>query len=222
MVFGLDLIRFSLFVPQVLEAVGRKDLRIFARVLGSARRRTIPASGSATSGVRPVAVRFPPAAPRSPAQTSSRAHSPAISIPADGGGPALLCGPRTHSKFPPCLFAPQWPMHIPWISCDRRKTLLPLGNKARLQKVIGCRDAVDSRQAHLLHQAILKTPNSLSIRPLACGLWAAIHSIPSSCNARPTACAADLPAVVREAAAARPSKNAGFIGVMGQRTSIAP
>src|ERR1700676_688639 len=48
-------------------------------------------------------------------------------------------------------------MGIPRISRCHRKTLLPLGNKARLQKVIRSLDAVDSRQAHLLHQTILKS-----------------------------------------------------------------
>jgi hypothetical protein len=37
-----------------------------------------------------------------------------------------------------------------------RKTLLPLGKKARLQKVIGGLDASDSGQTHFFHRAVLQ------------------------------------------------------------------
>ncbi len=60
MVFGFDFVLgFLVFVPQVLEAVGRKDLWTAAPVLGR------PAGadsglGSAANGFRPTAVRSPP------------------------------------------------------------------------------------------------------------------------------------------------------------------
>ena len=78
-------------------------------------------------------------------------YPPAISVPAYRVVLSHFAGHPHTQDFFQVLFAPQSPMDIPWISRGHRKTLLPLGNKARLQIVIGCLDAVDSRQAHLLH-----------------------------------------------------------------------
>jgi len=84
-------------------------------------------------------------------------YSPAISVPADGVVLSHSAGHAHTQDFFQVLFAPQSSMGIACIPRCYRKTLLPLGNKAHLQKVIRSLDAVDSRQAHLLHQAILKS-----------------------------------------------------------------
>ncbi len=55
------------------------------------------------------------------------------------------------------LFPPQSSMGIACIPRCHGKTLLPLRKKARLQEMIRSQDAVDSRQAHLFHQTILKS-----------------------------------------------------------------
>src|SRR6267143_1407711 len=68
-----------------------------------------------------------------------------------------------------------------------------------------------------------RVSNSRSMRPLACGLCAAIHSIPSSFRARPNCDRASSPCSCSPIPARRLlRKNAVFIGVMGQRTSVAP
>ena len=84
-------------------------------------------------------------------------YSPAISVPAYG---VVLSHFAVHAHtqdFFQVLFLPQSSMGIARIPRCHRKTLLPLGKKTRLQKVIRCRHAVDSRQAHLLHQTILQS-----------------------------------------------------------------
>ena len=53
------------------------------------------------------------------------------------------------------LFPSQLPMGIAGLPRCHGKTLLPLRKKARLQEMICSEDAVDSCQAHLLHQTIL-------------------------------------------------------------------
>ena len=67
-----------------------------------------------------------------------------------------------------------------------------------------------------------RVPNSRSMRPLACGLWAAIHSIQflqSSSELRERFFSAQLLLECSHAAAM--AKNTVLIGVMGQRTSMA-
>src|ERR1700687_3860079 len=65
--------------------------------------------------------------------------------------------------------------------------------------------------------------NSRSIRPLACGLCAAIHSIPHSWSARPK-CRPGFfsPQLSPQRRRSRRPEDAVFIGVMRQRTSVAP
>src|SRR5208337_2458033 len=87
------------FVPQVLEAVGRKDLRTWARVLGRSAGAD-SALGSATSSFRPIAVRSPP-----PLHEAPHKLLPAV-LPSDFRpslrcGPEPLCAPRAHSRFLP-------------------------------------------------------------------------------------------------------------------------
>src|ERR1041384_8188828 len=89
----------SVFVPRVLEAVGRKDLRNAAPVRDRGAGAD-SARGSATSGFRPIVVRFRP-------QLHEALHTllPAV-LPSDFRpslpcGPEPLCGPRVHSRFLP-------------------------------------------------------------------------------------------------------------------------
>jgi hypothetical protein len=64
---------------------------------------------------------------------------------------------RSHAQdFLQAMFSPQPTMSIPWVAGCHRETLFPLGKKTRFQKVVGCLDGIDSRQAQFLHQAILK------------------------------------------------------------------
>ena len=84
-------------------------------------------------------------------------YSPAISVPADGVVLSHSAGHAHTQDFFQVLFAPQSSMGIACIPRCYGKTLLPLGKKAHLQKVIRSLDAVDSRQPQLLHQAILKS-----------------------------------------------------------------
>jgi hypothetical protein len=72
-------------------------------------------------------------------------YSPAISVPAYGVVLSHFAGHAYTQDFFQALFLPQSSMDIPWISCCHRKTLLPLGEKARLQEMIRSLDAVDSR-----------------------------------------------------------------------------
>jgi hypothetical protein len=89
----------SVFVPRVLEAVGRKDLRNAAPVRDTGAGAD-SALGTATSGFRPIAVRFRP-------QLHEARHKllPAV-LPSDlrlslRCSPKPLCGPRVHSRFLP-------------------------------------------------------------------------------------------------------------------------
>jgi hypothetical protein len=84
-------------------------------------------------------------------------YSPAISVPADGVVLRHFAGHAHTQDFFQVLFATQPSMGIAGIARCYGKTLLPLGKKAHLQKVIGGFDAGDSRQAHLLHQTILQS-----------------------------------------------------------------
>jgi hypothetical protein len=71
----------------------------------------------------------------------------------------ILGHPTRHAHtqdFFQAVFAPQPSMRITGITRCHRKTLLPFRKKVRLQKVIGRANAVDSRQAHFFHQAILQ------------------------------------------------------------------
>src|SRR5271156_711044 len=84
-------------------------------------------------------------------------YSPAISVPADGVVLRHSAGHAHTQDFLQVLFAPQSSMGVARIPRCYGKTLLPLGKKAHLQKMIRPRDALDSRQPHLLHQTILQS-----------------------------------------------------------------
>src|ERR1700730_4004956 len=89
----------SVFVPQVLEAVGWKDLWNAAPVRGRRAGADI-ARGSATSSFRPSAVRSPPQLHEAP-HILLPAVLPSDSRPSLRCGPEPLCGPRVHSRFLP-------------------------------------------------------------------------------------------------------------------------
>src|SRR2546421_10670740 len=55
------------------------------------------------------------------------------------------------------MFGAQSSMRIARLARDDREPLFPFGQKAYLQEMIRSRNAVDSRQPHLLHQTILKS-----------------------------------------------------------------
>src|SRR5271165_3917404 len=140
-------------------------------------------------------------------------HSPAVAVPAYGVIVGYLARHAHAQDFFQAVFAPQPPMRITGITRCHRKTLLPFRKKVPLQKVIGRGNAVDSRQTHFFHQAILQGSNSRSIRPLACGLCAAIHSIPRSCSARPNCERAPSPCSCSPIAARRVVRNMLFLSV---------
>ena len=149
-------------------------------------------------------------------------YSPAISVPADGVVLSHSAGHAHTQDFFQVLFAPQSSMGIAGIPRCHGETLLPLGKKVHLQKVIRCRDAVDFRQPHLLHQTILQrfkqpldTPFRLrAVRrdPLDPQL------VQRSPELRSQGISSEL---FRKWLRAGLAKDAVFIGVMGQGTSIA-
>lgn len=65
------------------------------------------------------------------------------------------------------------------------KTPVPKWNVDLLQIPIGAFQIAGSHLPQAFYQPILCVPNERSIRPLACGEWAAIHSMFSSFSARP-------------------------------------
>jgi hypothetical protein len=83
-------------------------------------------------------------------------YPPAVSLPAYRVVLSYFAGHAHTQDFFQALFASQSSMGIAWISRGHRETLFPLGKKARLQKMIGGRDVIDSCQAHFLHQAVLQ------------------------------------------------------------------
>jgi len=83
-------------------------------------------------------------------------HAPTVSLPAYRVVLSHFAGCAHTQDFFQAMFAPQPSMGIAWISRCHRKTLLPLGKKARLQKVIGGLDASDPCQTHFFHQAVLQ------------------------------------------------------------------
>src|SRR5438270_12552205 len=89
----------SVFVPQVLEAVGRKDLWTAVPVLDRGAGAD-SVRGNATSGFRPTAVRSPP-------QLHEALHKLLPAVPPSDFRPSLpcgpepLCGPPVHSRFLP-------------------------------------------------------------------------------------------------------------------------
>src|SRR5450432_3988713 len=142
-----------LFVPRVLEAVGRKDLRNEG-VLGSGAGGD-SGRGSAASGNHPDAVRFPPAPPQ-PRANFCAWHAPMISIPAHGVIVGYLASHPHVEDFLQTLASIQGSMGICRITRRYDEALFPLRNKAGLQKVIGGGQAVDAGQTHFFYQAVLQ------------------------------------------------------------------
>jgi hypothetical protein len=121
------------------------------------------------------------------------------------------------------LFQPQSSMGIAGIPRCYGKTLLPLGKKTHLQKMIRCRDAVDSRQAHLLHQTILQRFKQPLDTPFGLRTVRRDPFDPQLMQGSPELRSQrSSPELFSKRLRAGLSKNAGFIGVMGQGTSLAP
>src|SRR5580693_5518854 len=114
-------------------------------------------------------------------------------------------------------------MRIARLAGDDREPLFPLREKAHLQEMIRSLDAVDSRQAHLLHQAILKSfkqslDTSFRLRTVGRDPFDPqfVQRSPELRSQRIS------PELFGKWLRAGLLKDAVFIGVMGQRTSIAP
>ena len=149
--------------------------------------------------------------------------SPTISVPADG---VVLrhptCGAHTQD-FLQAMLRPQPSMGIARVTGRHCEALFPLGKKTDLQEMICSLNAVDSRQTHLLHQTILqsfKQPLDTPFRLRTVGRNPFDPQVVQrSPKLRSQRISTELFGKWLRAGA---SKNAGFIGVMGQGTSIAP
>src|ERR1700726_1903006 len=150
-------------------------------------------------------------------------YSPAIPAPAYGVVLSHFAGHAYTQDFFQALFLPQSSMGIAGIPRCHRKTVLPLGNKARLQKVIGGLDAVDSHQAHLLHQAVLKSFKQSLDTPFGLRTVGRDPFDPQFVQGSPELRSQRIsPQLFGKRLRAGLSKDAVFIGVMGQGTSVAP
>jgi hypothetical protein len=149
-------------------------------------------------------------------------YPPAISLPTDRVVWRHFAGHTHAQNFFQVMFWPQASMSIACISRGHRKTLLPLGNKAQLQEVIRGLDAFNSRQPHLLHQTILQSfkqpfDTPFRLRTVSRDPFDS-QFVQRSAELRSQRISPQLFAKWLRAGL---SKNAGFIGVMSQRTSLA-
>src|SRR5256885_1505158 len=150
-------------------------------------------------------------------------YPPAISVPAYRVVLSHSAGHPYTQDFFQVLFAPQSSMGIAWISRCHRKTLLPLGKKAHLQEMICSLDAVDSRQPHLLHQTILKSFKQPLDTPFRLRTVGRDPFNPQFVQGSPELRSQRIsPQLFGKRLRAGLSKDAVFIGVMGQGTSVAP
>src|SRR6266536_3430791 len=86
-------------------------------------------------------------------------HTPTVSLPADG---VIFCHLADHAHtqdFFQAMFLPQSSMSIAWVARRHGEALFPHRQETQLQEVIGCFEASDPRQAHLLHQPVLQSFN---------------------------------------------------------------
>ena len=154
----LGLLWFLGFGVRSASPGGRRPEGLVERCAGSGQARRVQISPSVAQPVASVQAPFDlDRSSTKPRTYFFPQYSPAIPVPAYGVVLSHFAGHAYTQDFFQALFLPQSSMGIAGIPRCYRKTLLPLGNKARLQKVIGGLDAVDSRQAHLLHQAVLKS-----------------------------------------------------------------
>ncbi len=121
------------------------------------------------------------------------------------------------------MFSAQSSMRIARLARDHGEPLFPLGNKAHLQEMIRSLDAVDSRQAHLLHQTILKSFKQPLDPPFRLRTVGRDPFDPQFVQRSPELRLQWVsPELFGKRLRAGLLKNAVFIGVMGQRTSMAP
>ena len=150
-------------------------------------------------------------------------YPPAISVPADRVVLSHSAGHAHTQDFFQALFLPQSSMGIACIPRGYGKTLLPLGKKAHLQEMIRSLDAVDSRQPHLLHQAILQSFKQPLDTPFRLRTVGRDPFDPQFVQRSPELRAQRIsPQLFGKRLRTGRSKNAVFIGVLGQGTSVAP
>src|SRR5487761_897854 len=113
-------------------------------------------------------------------------------------------------------------MGIAWNTWRHRKTLVPLRKKTRFEEMIGGLDAVDSRQTHFLHQAVLQRFKQPLDAPLGLGALGRDPFDPQFAEGPSELSAGSLALqLFANRGAAGRAEDAVFIGVMGQRTSMA-
>src|ERR1700726_2865626 len=114
-------------------------------------------------------------------------------------------------------------MRIARLTRNDREPLFPLGEKAHLQEMIRSLDAVDSRQPHLLHQTILKSFKQPLDTPFRLRTVGRDPFNPQFVQGSPELRSPRIsPQLFGKRLRAGLSKDAVFIGVMGQGTSVAP
>jgi len=114
-------------------------------------------------------------------------------------------------------------MRIARLARDDREPLFPLRDKAHLQEMIRSLDAVDSRQPHLLHQTILKSFKQPLDSPFRLRTVGRDPFDPQFVQRAPELRSQRIsPELFEKRLRAGLLKDAVFIGVMGQRTSLAP
>jgi hypothetical protein len=150
-------------------------------------------------------------------------HSPAVSVPTHG---VIFChfASQAHAQnFFQAMFSTQSSMGIARVTRGHGEALFPLGNKARLQKVIRCFQGVDSRQTHFLHQTALESLEQPLDAPFRLRTLRRDPFDPQflegSSELRACSFSAQL---FRECGRPSRPEDAVFIGVMRQRTSVTP
>jgi len=114
-------------------------------------------------------------------------------------------------------------MRIARLARDDREPLFPFGQKAHLQEMIRSLNAVDSRQPHLLHQAILKSFKQPLDTPFCLRTVGRDPFDPQFVQGSPELRSQRIsPELLGKGLRAGLLKDAVFIGVMGQRTSVPP
>src|SRR5258708_23704124 len=114
-------------------------------------------------------------------------------------------------------------MRIARLARNDREPLFPFGQKTHLQKMIRSLDAVDSRQPHLLHQAILKSFKQPLDTPFRLRTVGRDPFNPQFAQGSPELRSQRIsPELFGKRLPAGLSKDAVFIGVMGQGTSVSP
>jgi hypothetical protein len=137
----------------------------------------------------------------------------------------ILCHPAGYAhtqNFFQALFSAQLSMRIARLARDHREPLFPFGEKAHLQEMIRSRDAVDSRQPHLLHQTIVKSFKQPLDPPFRLRTVGRDPFDPQFVQRSPELRSQRVsPELFGKRLRASLLKDAVFVGVMGQRTSIA-